>query len=153
MNKKRIPKLIIVPYELSKERLMKPDFAKCHACNSNLMYIEVEWGIVKEENWYGIMGNKSNRTYSLREIGFNVVCAECGEFIENYAKFFHDDEVVYYLNGTDDEDEFVEIEYCLNQFNQTRDFTPRYKFPELNTIKEKLLEFEKKYPEEIKKNE
>jgi len=153
MNKRRIPKLVIVPYEITREKLFNRDFIKCRDCNSNLMYIEIQYGIVKEEEWYGIMGNKSNRTYNVRETGFCLYCAECGEFVENYCKFYHDDEIVYQLEGNTDEDEMVEINYCLHQFNQKRDFTPQYKFAELNIIKEKLKEFELKYPEKAEKSD
>jgi DNA-directed RNA polymerase subunit RPC12/RpoP len=151
MNKKRFPKLVIVPSELSQESFYNKDFIKCPYCNSNLIYVRIDEGIIKEENWYGVMGNKSNRTYRVQEVGFSFYCAECGDFIEHYAKFFHDDEIVHEFEKDLDEDERAEIEYCLSQFNQKRDFVPQYKFPELNIIKEKLLEFEKKYPEKEEK--
>jgi hypothetical protein len=148
MEKRRIPKLIIVPGELTKNKIYSKDFIKCDDCNSNLVYIEVEFGIVKRELDYGIAGNKSNRVYSVEEIGFSLYCAECGSFVEDFQKFFHDDELVYSFRGTFiDEEDMITIKHCLHQFDQKRDFTPLYNFPELDTIKEKLIEFEKKYPE------
>ncbi len=41
--------------------------------------------------------------------------------------------------------EMPEVEYCLNQFDQKKDFKPQYKWAELKELKEKLIEYEKKY--------
>ena len=40
----------------------------------------------------------------------------------------------------------VEIEHCLQQFNQKADFTSLYKYHGFTRLKEKLLEYEKKHP-------
>lgn len=151
MNEKRIPKLVIAPSELDcKYNLMK-DFVNCPYCNSNLLYIKITWGIVVEENEYGVMWNKSNRTYEIRETGFSLHCAECGDFIEHYIKFYPEDRIIYEFEKDLSWDDYErnEVDYCLHQFNQKRDFTPNYKFGELNLMKDKLLEYEKKYPEVV----
>jgi len=142
-NKERMHKLVIVPSELTQynfgEKLLS-----CYDCNSNLMYLRIQYGIVKEKDEFQIMNNRSKVVYSVREIGFSVYCAECGSFIENYFKFYNNDELVYSFDMELDEDEKAEIEYCLSQFNQKGDFVPRYKFGELNIIKEALLKADKK---------
>lgn len=158
--KKYVPKLIIPPGLLDTKSFgISPDkdLITCEDCGSHLIYIKKSFGIVEESNFYHIMGNKSKRVYSLREIGFTLFCAECGGFIESYSKYFYPEDLLVYCfdNGWYDldEDEKVEVEYCLSQFNQTRDFIPRYKFAELNKIKEALLEYEKKHKEKNEKDD
>lgn len=154
-EKIRIPKLVIIPSEVDDKSMfalnLNDNVLACRDCNSNLFYVKIEWGVVAEENSYGIMGNKSNRQYVLREIGFVLYCAECGEFEENFVKWFYpEDKVVCQwdeINGA----ERAEIEYSLRQFDQKGDFTPMYKCPEVNLLKEKLKEYEKKYPDKPKK--
>jgi len=47
--------------------------------------------------------------------------------------------------------EMPEVEYCLMQFDQKKDFKPQYKFSKLDELKEKLLAYEKKYPLKVEK--
>jgi len=71
-NPEQIRKLVIRPDEIEDENSwrmsLNKDLHSCEGCNSNLTYIKINWGVVAEDNWYGIVGNKDNRTYSLREI-------------------------------------------------------------------------------------
>ena len=53
-SEKRIPELIIVPSYLDR-KIMRSNLKECYDCNSNLVYIEEQYGIVKEENDFGIM--------------------------------------------------------------------------------------------------
>ena len=81
------------------------------------------------------MGNKDNRTFTLREIGLSVYCAECGCFHEHYSKWFYpEDRLVMAFDELEDV-EMPEVEYCLNQFNQKKDFKPQYKWRELKELK------------------
>ena len=154
-NPEQIRKLVIRPDEIEDENSWKmslnQNLHSCENCNSNLIYIKVNWGVVVEDSWYGIMGNRSNRTYSLREIGLNVYCAECGCFHEHYSKWFYpEDKIIMRFDELEDA-EMPEVEYCLRQFDQKKDFKPQYNWGELNELKRKLLEYEKKYPVEEEK--
>lgn len=148
----RVPKLVILQSELSR-RVMREKLKRCYDCNSNLTYVEETYGIVRETSNYGIVGNRSNTTYSLRIIQINLYCAECGNFVEDYFKVYNKDEIVYTFDDDLDEDEKAEIEGCLHEFNQKGDFTPRWKYISyIDDIKQKLLEDEKKHPiEEVPK--
>lgn len=148
--KDRIPKLVILPGEISDNTgfalNLNEDTVTCNDCGSHLFYIKIEWGVVVEEHDYGILGNRSKRIYALREVGFALYCAECGQFEESYWKWFYPEDKVICtwdeINGA----EKSEIEYCLRQFDQKGDFTPQYKCAEVNLLKEKLKEYEKKHP-------
>ncbi len=153
MYQKKQHKLVIIPNEIRDNAHwalnLNDDTITCSDCGSHLFYIKIEWGVVAEDNNYGIMGNRqniTNRTYNLREVGFALYCAECGEFEEHYWKnLYPEDKLICTwdeLAGA----EKAEIEYCLNQFDQKGDFKPSWKNPEVNVLKEKLKEYEKKYP-------
>ena len=151
-----IHELVIIPSEIENPYTRMTSLMKCPDCGSHLMYFKVHKGIVvKNDKNFGIMGfyGDGKRHYAVREIGFTVRCAKCGNFVEDYYKFYHEDELIYDFDDIDniDDDEEVEIQYCLDQFNQTLDFTPRYKFGALITIKEKLLEYEKNHPRKVEK--
>jgi len=151
-TEKRIPELVIIPSQISDKNNFgintNSNMISCYECNSSLCYIKINWGIVAEDYDYGILGNKDNRVYALREIGFSVYCAKCGEFNENYCKdFYPDDKIIMSDFDLDeiDEDERTEINLCLNQFNQKKDFTARYKSHIFIELKDKLMEYEKKH--------
>lgn len=156
--KEMMHKLVINPNDIMEDSCWGLDLKEkglwCHDCGSHLMYGGIEWGVVAEDLNYGIMGNYDNRQYRLKEIGIHFYCAECGRFIENYSKWFYpEDKLIMSFEDIDmlDGVERVEIEHCLKQFNQKKDFTPLYKYFGLNKLKEKLLEYEKKYPIKDKK--
>lgn len=149
----RIPKLVLTTDQIySCGRMgdlnMSDTLINCYGCNGNLFYVEKIFGIVAEENNYSIVGNRSNRTYRLTEIGLYLHCAECGENYEHYSKWFYpEDKVIMFFNDLEEESpEYKEIMYCLRQFEQKGDFTPEYKCLETDRLKEKLLDYEKKYP-------
>lgn len=157
-NKKTIPELVILPSQIKGKDSFSintnNNMISCNDCNSSLFYIKINWGVVAEEYDYGILGNKDNRVYVLREIGFSIYCAKCGEFNENYYKYFYpEDKLVMSDFDLDeiDEDERAEIEVCLNQFNQKKDFTARYKIPIFTELKKKLKEYEDKHKIKEKK--
>jgi hypothetical protein len=143
MDKKRIPKLVIVQSELDR-KLMKSNLKSCYDCNSQLFYVEEEYGVVIDDFPFKVMGNKDGITYRLAVINISIYCAECGSFLENYFKLGDEKDIVYTIDRDLDEDEKVEIEYCLHQFNQKGDFKPRYKFTELNSLKEALKKLDLK---------
>ena len=136
-NERRIPKLVIIPQDIDKKIYFK-EFMQCHECNSNLMYILEEQGIVKEDDYY-ITGNKSKMYFRLSVVSIHTHCAECGHYVENYFRLYDENKVVYTFEDYLDEDDKAEIEHCISQFNQNHDFKPLYKFPELDKIKEALL--------------
>jgi len=154
-NPEQIKKLVIKPSEISDNNSwdlsLNKNLFSCMDCNSNLAYIKIEWGVVEETHWYGIMGNEDNRTYALREIGLTIYCAECGCFHEHYSKWFYpEDKMIMRFDELEDA-EMPEVEYCLMQFDQKKDFKPQYKFSKLDELKEKLLAYEKKYPLKVEK--
>ncbi len=155
MDKKRIPTLVISPSEIGDRSLfglnLNDNVIKCHECGSHLFYIKIEWGVVSEEHDYGILGNKSNRVYYLREIGFVIYCSICSEFNENYGKYFYPEDKLVCTYDEIDGPERAEIDHCLLQFNQKARFTPLYKCPEVRILKEKLQEYEQKHPLKYKK--
>jgi len=154
-NPEQIRKLVIKPDEIKDENSWSMSLNKnlhsCQDCNSNLTYIKINWGVVAEDNNYSVLGDRSTRTYSLREIGLTIYCAECGCFHENYAKWFYPEDKLIMRFDELEEVEMPEVEYCLNQFDQKGDFKPQYKWFELNELKRKLIEYEKKFPIEEKK--
>lgn len=152
----RIPKLIIKPEDIELTGGYgledNPNLMLCPYCLSPLHYIKIEWGIVAEDDEYQVLGNKSKRSYALREIGFIVYCAECGDFIENFSKYFYPEDKVISDIGLFDEldmEERAEIWNCLTQWNQKNDFESRYKSPIFENLKLKIKEYEKKYPIKI----
>ncbi len=154
-NPEQIRKLVIRPDEIQGEDSwsisLNKNLFSCRDCNSNLVYVKIKWGVVAEDMSYGVLGNRGNRTYALREIGLSVYCAECGCFHEHYSKWFYpEDKLIMSFDELEDA-EMPEVEYCLNQFDQKGDFKPQYKWSELKELKEKLREYEKKYPIKVEK--
>jgi|TARA_Y100000034_G_C6904339_1_gene419165 hypothetical protein len=122
----------------------------CFYCKSPLFYIQIVWGVVEEEELFKNMGIvKRNRKphYSLREVGLNLYCAECGHFHDDYCKYFYpkDREVCSWSDEELDLAEIEEIKYCLTQFNQKGDFIPSYKSSQMNYLKKMLKEYEEKH--------
>ena len=154
MNKARMIKAVIIPQEIKVSGgfglARNSNIIKCDSCLSPLAYARIEWGVVAQEYDYGIIGNRSNRQYNLTEVGLILYCAECGDFINDYHKsFYPEDKLVLFDIGMFDEiddDERAEVECCLNQWNQKGNFTSRYNNPLFKELKEKLIEYEKKYP-------
>lgn len=122
----------------------------CFYCKSPLFYVEIVWGVVEEEELLKdikVLGKEREPQYSLREIGLNLYCAECGHLHDDYCKYFYPEDKV--VCSWDDEEldlaEAEEIKYCLEQFNRKGDFTPRYHSNEMAYLKNKLKEYEEKY--------
>lgn len=158
-TEKYIPKLIIKAGDIETSHgwgiARHNNLCTCYDCNSNLFYVVIQWGVVANEDEFQILGNRSKLTYTLREVGFNLYCAECGAFLENYSKFFYpDDKLILDLGLIDnelDDDERAEIQNCLNQWNQKLDFQSRYRSPLFTNLKQKLKEYEAKYPRKSEK--
>jgi hypothetical protein len=150
---KRILELVIIPSQIVSLDAFDTvkDFTTCWECNSNLFYIKIIWGIVAEESDYYIMNYKSKRVYSLREVGFNLYCAKCGSFKEDYRKFFYPSDKLLVFDVLDccDEDERAEIQNCLAQYNQKGDFKTRYTSNIFTELKKSLIEYDKNHPEKI----
>ena len=149
-TEKRIPELVIIPSQIEGRKFginVDNDLVKCYYCGSNLFYVVIRKGIVSEDHSYGILGNKSNRVCSVREIGFSLYCSKCGSFNEHYDKWFYpEDQLIYAFDDDLDESELAEIDWCLSQYDQKGDFEDRYKFGQLETIKKALIEYDLKYP-------
>lgn len=129
----------------------------CYYCKSPLFYVFIEWGVVEESSLLGIPVRYKEREpqYSLREVGLLMYCAECGNFHDDYCKYFYpEDKLVCSWN--DEELNYAEIEeicYCLEQWNQTGNFTPRFKNSQMDYLKKKLKEYEEKsHSKKIKKS-
>ncbi len=154
MFKKRILKTVILPSEIEASTWgfsNHDNKINCDDCNSNLFYANITWGVVEEESTWQIMGNRSKRTYALREIGLCLYCAECGCFEEDYAKWFYPKDKTVCTWDELDGAEREEVNHCLNQWDQKGTFTPLWKSSELNILKENLKEYEKKNPIKHKK--
>ena len=122
----------------------------CFYCKSPLFYIQIVWGIVEERELLGdikIIGKERKSNYSLREVGLNLYCAECGHFHDDYCKYFYpkDKEVCSWSDEELDLAELEEIKYCLIQFNEKGDFTPSYNSKEMIYLKKMLKEYEEKH--------
>ena len=129
---------------------MKDNPVLCFYCKSPLFYIRIVWGVVEEEEFLKdikVLGKEREPQYSLREVGLNLYCAECGHFHNDYCKYFYpkDKEVCCWDDEELDLAEAEEIKYCLEQFNRKGDFTPRYNNEEMTYLKKKLKEYEEKY--------
>ncbi|MFW9872095.1 MAG: hypothetical protein ACFFG0_03260 [Candidatus Thorarchaeota archaeon] len=145
----RIPKLILTPNQIDSNSSFQvadnEQLTMCDECKGTLFYIEKVWGVVCEDLIYGIINYKEKRMFSFREIGLNVYCAECGEFNESYSKWFYpEDRLIMTFNDFENTEQ-IEIQHCLNQFNQKHDFKTNYKNFELDILKEKLNSYIKKH--------
>ena len=154
-NLKQIKKLVISPDEFDDENnfslSLHDNLVSCRSCGSNLSYVKIRWGIIAEDNWFEILGDRGNRRYELREIGLDVYCAECGDFNEFYSKWFYpEDKLIIGFDELEDV-EMHEIKHCLNQFNQKGNFKPLWKNYKVDLLKEKLIEYEKKHPIKVEK--
>lgn len=129
----------------------------CSYCKSPLFYVGVTWGVVDEQPLLGIpvLGKQRKHCYGLREVGFQLYCAECGHFHEQYGKYFYPDDKLV-CSWSDEELHLAELEelwYCLEQFNRRGDFTPRYQSNEMVYLKKKLLEYETAHRKKKRKKE
>ena len=116
------------------------DNYRCYDCGGMIFYIVKMMAVIHEVLDYGIVGYKDKNQYSLREYGFNVFCAECGSFRE--LQFYEKDNLVCEFSDLEYADR-EEIEYCLAQYNQKKEYTPRYKTRETDLLLEKIKEYEK----------
>lgn len=127
----------------------------CSYCKSPLFYVGIVWGVVEEKELLGIkvLGKEREPQYSLREIGLNLYCAECGHFHDDYCRYFYpEDKLVCSWNDEElDLAEIEEIKYCLEQFNRKGDFAPHYHNSEMSYLKNRLKEYEEEYSKETKK--
>ncbi len=148
-DKEKIAKLVFTADSIENNKgwslVQRENPLLCDYCKSPLFYIDIVWGVVEEVHLLGIkVVNEDHKYhYFLREVGFNLYCAECGHFHEHYDKYFYpEDKVVCYWNDEElDYAEKEEIWYCLSQFNQKGDFIPRYKSSEMKYLKIKLEEY------------
>jgi len=127
----------------------------CSSCKSPLFYVHITWGVVDETEMreYKVLGRNHKYQYWLREIGFGLFCAECGDFQENYWKYFYPDDRIICC-WKDDElnlTELEEIKHCLTQWNSNGDFKPNYKSNDFDYLKNKLKEYESKQIKSISK--
>jgi len=151
-EKERIPKLILTPDSIELQdsgwRLSTQEqLTMCNNCHSNLFYIEPRYGIIVEEfDGFGVMYYKEDRQFRLTEIGLSTYCAECGCYNEGYYKYFYpEDKVIMTFEDLNDV-EGIEINHCLNQYNQNHDFKPSYQLSETRELKEKLDKYIKEHP-------
>jgi hypothetical protein len=148
IENERIPKLILLSSNIGLNNGFNAsrDFNKCSNCGSNIFYIKSVFGIVAENQEYMVLNNKEKRTFCLREIGFDIYCAECGDYCDDFHQYIYkkDDLVMSFDELEDYEKE--EVGYCLAQYNQKHDFTQNYKATNLNLMKEKLNEWVKEHP-------
>ena len=156
-KQRKTEKLVIVPSDIDYNNFSLPtneNLQCCLDCNSNLHYIVLKYGVVVEEYDYGVMHNRSNRIYTLRPVGIDIFCAECGCFNEFYTKWFYpEDKLVILFDELVEIDavEKAEVEHCLNQYDQKGNFQPLYKCSCLSELKKKLDEYEKKHPVKVEK--
>lgn len=141
MNKKRIIKSIILPDEIEKcwGFTQHENRYICLDCGSLLFYIQRVMAVTYDVTDYQISGYKDKGCYSLSECGLKVYCAECGRFQEIY--FYDKVKIVCEFDELDNAEK-EEIDYCLAQYNQRREYVPRFKNPSVEILKEKLKEYE-----------
>ena len=157
-TKERIHKLVIKPEDIEAKTIgsisSHSNLLLCPYCKSPLHYTITRWGVVAEESLFQTLHNRDERCYSLREVGLWVYCAECGDSIDDYSKWFYPEDKMV-LDWTDldevDDEERAEIKVCLSQFNQKGTFKARYKSSVFERLKEELINYEKEHP--IKKKE
>lgn len=152
-ERERIIKLVLTADSIENTRgwslAQKENPLLCIYCKSPLFYIQINWGIADETELFKdikTLGKEREPQYSLREIGFNIYCAECGSFHEHYDKYFYPEDKIA-CTWNDEElslAEHEEILYCLEQFNRNGDFISHYNSSELNYLKTKLKEYEQK---------
>jgi hypothetical protein len=152
-EQKRIIKYIIVPDDIetrgSWSLADKENMFECDTCGGHLFYVRQEHGIVDEEDMHKdmkIMGWQ--KYYALRVIGLATYCAECGEFQDDYWKYFYpkDNQVCTW----DDEDlnlaDIEELQWAIHQYNTEGKITMGYKSSEIKYLESKISEYEAKKP-------
>lgn len=154
-ERQRIPKLVLTTDSIEDEHGWRLDLNKttnqCSTCSGLLFYVKPVYGIVAETHNYGIMHHKENRCFYFREIGFSTFCAECGQFSENYSSFqYNKDEIILQFDELEDIPD-IEVQFCLDQFNQKHNFTAPYNSSIFDKIKSSLLEYIKNHPIKKKK--
>lgn len=127
----------------------------CSYCKSPLFYIEIVWGIIEQEKYdFKVAGKEREPQYSIREVGLNLYCAECGHFNNDYYKYFYPEDKLVCLWKDEELDlaDIEEIKHCLEQFNRNGNFIPNYNSSEITYLKNKLIEYEKKnYSKKIRR--
>ena len=143
MNKKRIIKSIILPDDIGNNKSWYPNNEHrytCDDCGSLIFYLNKIMAVVQETSSYQIHTYKDKTYYSLREAGFNIYCAECGNFKEMY--FYDKDNIVCEFDDLEYA-EVEEVEYCLAQYNQKKSYEPRYKTNTTKILLDKIKEYDK----------
>ena len=147
---KHMNKLIIVPGDMDFGRwtVGAEDLFRCYNCQSTLFYIRERYGVVEEDSDFQIMNNQRKSYYVFRVIGIRCYCAECGEFNEDYNKWMYPvDKTVYTFDDEDffDEDDRMEVMYCISQYNQRKKYIPNFKSMVAVNVKKALDEYEEKH--------
>jgi len=156
-TKEKILKLVIKPSEIEQGKWgngftlgTNNNILCCQDCKSVLFYNVLKYAVLEDDDFeFQVMGNRSVRTYSLRETGMVCYCAECGNYVEDYHRWFYPkDKIVFEEFVMDELDEWerAELENCLHQWNQKGDFVSRIKSHMFDELKIALIKYEKKYP-------
>ena len=134
-------KSVIIADEIKNYSAGNLDNYQCYDCGGMIFYISKIMGVVHEVLDYGIVGYKDKNRFSLREYGWNIHCAECGNSRE--ITFYEKDNLVCDFDDLDNADK-EEIDYCLAQYNQKKSYIPRYNSMSVQILLKKLKEYDKK---------
>jgi hypothetical protein len=129
---------------------MKNNLFLCCDCKSPLFYVRQQWGIVEEGDSYQVYGYKHKFYFALRVVGLALYCAECGEYNEDYDKYFYPKDKMV-CTWDDDELGYAEqqdVEFWVDQLNRTENVIPRYTSKQGTYLKSKYDEYmDKNHPE------
>jgi hypothetical protein len=128
----------------------KENAKSCGTCGGHLFYVRQEHGVVDESGDFE-WRPKNERSYCLRPTGLALYCGECGEFEDDFFKYFYPEDRV--VCSWDDEDlEYEELEvlkHAIFLYNHTGKIDKNsmsYCPVEMLKLQEKLDEYEKKHP-------
>lgn len=155
-EKNRLMKSVLTPNSIETRGMwslaQKENVFLCDECKSPLMYVRQEHGVVEEEFAFPNLDGKE-KYFALRVIGLALYCAECGTFQDDFYKYFYPEDKL--VCSWDDDDlglaDLEEIQYCLQQFNNTGDFKATHESKEIRYLKEKLKEYIKNNPKKESK--
>jgi len=154
-EEKRIVEYVIVPDGIETRGhwtlAQKENMFECSTCGSHLFYVRQEHGIVDETQDRDILIAGWKYNYALRVVGLALYCAKCGEFMEDYFRYFYPKDAL--VCTWDDEDlEYEEIEdlrWMIHRYNTTGNIK-KEKGSYVSSEQRYVLSKIKKYEEENK---
>ncbi len=117
----------------------------CYDCKSPLFYVLQQWGVVLEDQRdFDVLGYlpKEKPHIGLRVVGLVIYCAECGNYREDFYKYFYPIDKI--ICAWDDELELAdteELKHAVDVYNRIGRIEMPYKSSAIKYLEKKLNEF------------